>query len=121
MPGVSAAPERPQSRDEIAWVDLLGLPISRIDRQGALRQLEAFVASGRPHLILTADASAVAIAADDAEFRALWRGADLVTPDSTGILWAARRCGVPLPERVSGVDLAEQLCRIAARDRFGVF
>jgi N-acetylglucosaminyldiphosphoundecaprenol N-acetyl-beta-D-mannosaminyltransferase len=121
MPAVSAAPERPDSCETIATVDLLGLPISRVDRSAALRQLAAFVASGRPHLVLTADASAVVIAAEDSEFRAIWRRADLVTPDSAGILWAARQFGRPLPERVSGVDLAEQLCRMAAAQEFGVF
>ena len=42
---------------------------------------------------------------------AIWRRADLVTPDSTGVLWAARRSGFPLAERVSGVELAEELCQ----------
>src|SRR5438477_8765025 len=101
MPGVSAAPERLERCDTIPCVDLLGLPVSRVDRRAAMRQIAQFLASGRPHLILTADASGVVIAADDAEFRAIWRRADMVTPDSTGILWAARRFGDPLSERVS--------------------
>jgi len=118
---VSAAPKRPECRTPIRSVDLLGLPISRVDRSETLRLLGEFMTSGRPHLILTADASAVVIAAEDAAFRSIWRRADLVTPDSSGILWAARRFGDPFAERVSGVDLAEQLCRIAANGGHGVF
>jgi N-acetylglucosaminyldiphosphoundecaprenol N-acetyl-beta-D-mannosaminyltransferase len=109
-------------RDEVApSLDLIGLPVSRIDGQGALRRLEEFLASGTPHMVLTADASAVVIAAQDPEFAAIWRRADLVTPDSAGILWAARRLGSPLRERVSGVELAERLCQMSAARGFGVF
>src|SRR3954452_12234099 len=97
--------------DEGSWIEILGLPVSRVNCAGALAVLADFIRSGKPHLVLTADASAVVIAAGDPEFASIWRRADLVTPDSTGILWAARRLGHPLSERVSGVELAEELCR----------
>jgi len=37
-------------------------------------------------------------------------GADLVTPDSEGVLWACKRQGKPMPERVSGVDMVDRIC-----------
>ena len=103
------------------WVHVLDVPISRVNNQEALAILTEFVRSGEPHLVVTADASAVVTAAQDPEFRAVIEGADLVTPDSAGILWAARRLGRPLPERVSGVDLAGQLCELAGKFGWGVF
>src|SRR5688572_3679732 len=103
------------------WVNVLDVPISRVNNQEALAILTEFVQNGEPHLVVTADASAVVIAAGDPEFRAILNSADLVTPDSAGILWAARRLGRPLPERVSGVDLAEQLCELAGKHGWGVF
>src|ERR1051326_7735702 len=114
---MTIAPERRPTAPVLpmGWVQILDVPISRVNHQEAVAILTAFVESGEPHLVVTADASAVVIAAGDPEFRAIVNGADLVTPDSTGILWAARRLGRPLPERVSGVDLAEQLCELAGR------
>lgn len=105
----------------IEWVELLDVPISRVDQEQALSILVEFVHSGKPHLVVTADAAGVVTAAKDAEFRAIMRSADLVTPDSAGILWAARRFGTPLPERVSGVDLVERLCALAAKHGWSVF
>jgi N-acetylglucosaminyldiphosphoundecaprenol N-acetyl-beta-D-mannosaminyltransferase len=105
----------------IERVRVLDVPISKVNNQQALALLTEFVRSGEPHLVVTADASGVVTAARDAEFRAVVEGADLVTPDSTGILWAARRLGRPLPERVSGVDLAERLCELAGQFGWGVF
>jgi N-acetylglucosaminyldiphosphoundecaprenol N-acetyl-beta-D-mannosaminyltransferase len=109
----------PQSK--IQNVKVLDVPISRVNQEEAMEILAGFVRSGEPHMVVTADASAAVIAAGDAEFRSIVNAADLVTPDSTGILWAARRLGRPLPERVSGVDLAERLCELAGRHGWGVF
>jgi N-acetylglucosaminyldiphosphoundecaprenol N-acetyl-beta-D-mannosaminyltransferase len=105
----------------IETIDLLGMKVSRVTRARALEVLQEFIASGDPHLVVTADASGHVIAAGDPEFLRIVNGADLVTPDSTGILWAARKLGTPLEERVSGVDLAEQLCAESGRKGYGVY
>jgi N-acetylglucosaminyldiphosphoundecaprenol N-acetyl-beta-D-mannosaminyltransferase len=111
----------PVSEAGIPQIDLLGMRVSRVTRAEGFDILLRFIESGRPHLVVTADASAHVIAASDPEFRRVVAGADLVTPDGTGLLWASRRLGNPLPERVSGVDLAEQLCAESARRGFGIY
>jgi N-acetylglucosaminyldiphosphoundecaprenol N-acetyl-beta-D-mannosaminyltransferase len=105
----------------IESMDLLGMRVSRVTRDEALETLQRFIRSARPHLVVTADASMHVIAGRDAEFLRIVNRADLVTPDSTGVLWAARKLGTPLAERVSGVDLAEQLCAESARRGYGVY
>lgn len=103
------------------WISILGVRVTRLTHAETMSRLEAFIESGTPHLVVTADSSGIVTASEDAEFREIVNRADLVTPDSTGILWAARRQGTPLPERVSGCDLAEQLCALAARRGYRVF
>lgn len=41
--------------------------------------------------------------------KALINSADLVTPDGSGVLWAAAKYGVAIRERVCGIDLLEEL------------
>jgi N-acetylglucosaminyldiphosphoundecaprenol N-acetyl-beta-D-mannosaminyltransferase len=106
---------------EIPWIDLLGMRISRLNRRQTLEFLQDFIRSGEPHLVVTADASGHVIASGDPEYLRIVNEAALVTPDSTGILWAAKRLGTPLEERVSGVDLAEQLCAGSAARGYGVY
>jgi len=105
----------------IPTLDLLGMRISRLGRAATLEALQRFIAAGTPHLVVTADASGHVIAARDPDYLRIVNGAALVTPDSTGILWAARRQGTPLEERVSGVDLAEELCRESGARGYGVY
>ena len=47
--------------------------------------------------------------------------ADLVTADGAGLVWASRQLGQPLPERVTGIDLLNELCQRAADRRYRVF
>lgn len=80
-----------------------------------------FIASGTPHLVLTADASGIAQAQSDPELLQLYQQADLVTPDSVGVLWAARRLSKPISERVSGVEILDHLCGLSAERGYRLF
>lgn len=112
---------RPSPAPEIPTIDLLGMKVSRVNRAQTREILQRFIQSGEPHLVVTADASGHVIAAGDPEFLRIVNNADLVTPDSTGVLWAAKRLGTPLEERVSGVELAEDLCRESAERGYGIY
>jgi N-acetylglucosaminyldiphosphoundecaprenol N-acetyl-beta-D-mannosaminyltransferase len=47
--------------------------------------------------------------------------ASLVVADGQPLVWASRLRDNPLPERVTGVDLVEELCGLAAKEGFGVY
>lgn len=79
-----------------------------------MERLADFVASGSPHLVVTADASGIVQAQSDAELAELYQTADLVTPDSAGVVWAMRRAGFTVPARVSGVDLVDRACGVSS-------
>lgn len=86
-----------------------------------LAEIERFVKEGGPHLVVTADAAGIVQSSEDPELRAIYAQADLVTPDSVGVLWAAKRQGEALPERVSGVDLVDRICDLSARKGYRLF
>ena len=112
-PGVEVAP-----RD---CVRILGVPIDCITMDQTLEKIEGFLTSHRSHLVVTADASAIVIAHHNFGFQTLVESADLVTPDGNGILWAAKRKGRELPERVSGVDIADRLCKLSADKGYRIY
>lgn len=114
-------PEGNRSNMSIENTSILGIKISSVDTTATLALMDAFISDGRPHMVVTADSSCVVLAQDDNELRAIVNSADLVTPDSIGIIWAARRFGHPLPERVSGADIVEHLCERAAKQGYRVF
>lgn len=88
---------------------LLGTPIDRVTFDEALEKIEQAIASGQRALVCTPDTTAIWRAQRDRALREVYERASLVTPDGTGVVWAARLLGVPLRERVSGIDLLEKL------------
>ncbi|MDW8051729.1 MAG: WecB/TagA/CpsF family glycosyltransferase [Armatimonadota bacterium] len=94
-------------------VRVLGVRVHAVRMEEALCRIEQLIQQREPSLVITADANAILLALQDAEFRALMEQAALITADGAGLLWAGRRLGQPFPERVSGVDLVEQLVRLS--------
>ena len=74
-----------------------------------------------PRHIVTADASMAVIARRDPDLRDIVAGADLVTPDGAGILWASRLLRTPITHKVSGVDLVGHACRLSAERGWRIF
>lgn len=100
-------------------VDLLGLPVHPVTMQQAVllveRAVEARIGTrGAPFHHVALNASKFVYAADRVDLAATVRAADLVTADGVGVLALARRVGVRLPERVTGIDLMDALCARAA-------
>jgi N-acetylglucosaminyldiphosphoundecaprenol N-acetyl-beta-D-mannosaminyltransferase len=107
--------------DQIPSISLLGIKVNNITMADALKAVFDFIESGSPHMIVTADASMIARAQKDDELKSTINEADLVTPDGSGIIKGARILGTPLIERVSGVDLAKEMCRMSAEQDFSIY
>jgi len=104
----------PKAPDAIQRHRLLDVCVDCATMQQALAAMERFVAERGPHHVVTLDASMCVAARTDLELRHIVLRADLVTPDSAGVLWAARRTGAPLQQRVSGVEIVERLAEMSA-------
>lgn len=101
-------------------VRIMGVEFYPITLQGAVNVLEWMMArdDGCTRLVVTANPIMVMAAQKDKEFMGILESAHLVVPDGVGILWAARKKGMELPERVTGVDLAYALLNRKPSPRF---
>ena len=102
-------------------VDMLGVPIARINMDAAVARVEEFIADRSPHMIVTSDGASIVRAHDDAEYQDIVQHADIVTADGRGVVWMARVLGLAVTDRVSGVDMMDRLCQIAAEKGYSVY
>jgi len=100
---------------------ILGVPVDVVDYDDTMRVITEYLEGDEPRLIATADASGIDIAQEDAEFMEILQTADLVTPDSIGVLWAGKRLGAGFKERVSGVELVDRLVALSAKQGHRVY
>jgi len=112
----AAEPARGRSR-----VLLGSTSIDQVDFDQAVETVRGFLHSGRPHQIVTVNLDFLSIAERNAEFRDTLNQANLAVADGMPLVWLARLRGQPLPERVTGVELVDACCDIAAESGQGVF
>jgi len=102
-------------------IPILGVPVHAVTAQEALSLVERFMAEPRLHQIATVNPEFVMAAQEDAEFRRILNAADLCLPDGVGLLYAARRLGRRLPERVPGSAFVYQMAERAAARGWPLF
>lgn len=102
-------------------LELLGAVVDGLSMDEFEQRVAEFVESGRPCRIITLNPEILYSAQTDQRLLELASGADLITADGVGIVWACRVAGRPVPERVTGIDLMLRLLRRAAAEGWEVF
>lgn len=109
---------------------ILDLPVSVTTYDEWMAQLAAWVGDFRArgddpawrlHHVCTINPEMIMIARRDPIFAAILRRAALTVPDGVGLLWAAKRQGRPLPQRVTGSDGVPRIAAEAAAHGWRVF
>jgi N-acetylglucosaminyldiphosphoundecaprenol N-acetyl-beta-D-mannosaminyltransferase len=102
-------------------VEILGLPVSAITYAEWLEWIGVWVNSRHAHHGCTINPEMIMIAQNDPNFYNILSRADLTVPDGVGLLWAARRIGKPLPERVTGSDGVPMIAAEAAKRGWRIY
>ena len=102
-------------------ITILDVPVHDVTAAETLHCIVRFIAGRTPHQLCTVNPEFIMAAQHDAEFMQVLRHAALNLPDGIGLLWAARRCGQPLRERVAGSDLVVQIADRAAAQGWRIF
>jgi N-acetylglucosaminyldiphosphoundecaprenol N-acetyl-beta-D-mannosaminyltransferase len=95
--------------------------VDQLDFDQSVEAIRGFLRAGRSHQIVTVNLDFVSIAERNTEFRELVNRSDLAVADGMPLIWLSRLRGQPLPERVTGVELVDACCDIAAESGQGVF
>lgn len=94
-------------------VEILGVNVNSLTMAQAVEVVQQFIAEKKVALVATANAEMLMRSTQDEELKDILNQADLVVPDGAGTVWAAGHLGEPMPERVAGFDLAQELMREA--------
>jgi len=94
-PSVPAAPIR----------ELFGVPVSAMTLEEALSRIDQTIARGGSLQIGVVNAAKVVNMRRNDALRQAVLTSDLILADGISVVWAGRLLGLPLPERVAGIDL----------------
>lgn len=100
---------------------ILGAYVDIVNSKQALQIIKQLLRAGNPAHIITLNAEIVYQAQNDEELLKIINGADLVTPDGIGIVWAGKKLGYPFSGRVTGIDMLYLLCEEALKETWKIY
>jgi len=113
---IQVTTDRPFSRSSI-----LGCHIDQMTLQQCVDYMDTVIQNNSRCYICMMNAAKVVKLSLDQELKELICSADLVGADGVPVVWASRLLGQPLPGRVNGTDLMEELFTLAHQRGYSLY
>jgi N-acetylglucosaminyldiphosphoundecaprenol N-acetyl-beta-D-mannosaminyltransferase len=88
---------------------ILNVPVDMVDEQEAMEIFLGLMKTEGCSMIVTPNSEIIISASKNPELRRIIEQADLIIPDGIGLVYASRIMGVPLAERVTGIDFLDAI------------
>ncbi len=99
-----------------------GIRFAAISLDDAVVRVERMLREkGNGRFVVTPNSASIIKAEMEPALLTAYEQADLVLPDGIGVVWASRLLGIPIPMRVTGVDLVERVLSRAGASGTRVF
>lgn len=102
-------------------VRVLNCDLNAATLRGATAWARDWIQSGRRGYICTVNVAILMMMRSNRKLQKFVDDASLVVADGQPLVWASRLQEQSLPERVTGIDLLDELCAVAATEGFGVY
>ena len=102
-------------------INILGISVDTYSMSETVEKIRQAVESRERMRVVTANPEMIYASDQDQRLKQLINSADVVTADGIGVVWAARRLGTPVQERVTGIDLVQALFPAANAGKWRVF
>jgi len=103
-------------------ISICGLPVDAITMQETIQLIDEAISQKKEtihHVVI--NAAKVVNAQNDAELKKSISGCDIINADGQSIVWASHFLNNPVPERVAGIDLMENLVKLSAKKGYRVY
>ncbi|MEM7717160.1 MAG: WecB/TagA/CpsF family glycosyltransferase [Cyanobacteria bacterium P01_A01_bin.68] len=102
-------------------VEILNCRYDALNFEQTLNWATKWIHADRKGYIATVNVAISMMMHSDSELQKYIDNASLVVADGQPIIWISNLFNLSLPQRVTGIDLAEGLCAIAGQEKFRVF
>ena len=100
---------------------ILNTYVNAISMDETIAEVERIIKAGKPTQHVVINALKVNLMNEDPELQKIVNACPLINADGASIVWAAKKLGVPLTERVAGIDLFENLVKLAAEKGYKIY
>lgn len=100
---------------------ILNTYVNAISMDETIAEVEKIIKAGKPTQHVVINALKVNLMNENEELRKIVNACPLINADGASIVWAAKQLGIPLTERVAGIDLFENLVKLAAEKGYKIY
>ena len=102
-------------------VPILNTYIDALTMDETISEVEKIIARGVPTQHVVINANKVNLMNEDPELKRIVNECPLINADGISILWAAKVLGLPIKERVTGIDLFLNLVKVASEKGYKIY
>lgn len=102
-------------------VTLFGIEMDNLSMNETLHLIEQNILENKTLHYADLNADKVVTLQNDSFLKKIYEDTDIINADGKSIIWAANILGKPLKERVTGIDLMQQLMKLAYNKGFKVY
>ena len=102
-------------------VPILNTYIDALTMEETISEVEKIIARGVPTQHVVINANKVNLMNEDPELKRIVNECPLINADGISILWAAKVLGLPIKERVTGIDLFLNLVKVASEKGYKIY
>ena len=110
-----------KNREDVKRYPILNTYVNAISMEETIEAVEAIIKEGKPTQHVVINASKVNLMEKDEKLRKIVNDCPIINADGASIVWAAKVLGVPLTERVTGIDLFLKLVEIANEKQYKIY
>ena len=100
---------------------IMSCPIDSLNMDQTIGRIEQYIKEGKPRQHVVVNVAKIVEMRNDPYLREIIASCDLINADGMPVVWASRLLGQPLPERVAGVDLFQNLVKLCAEKNYRPF
>lgn len=100
---------------------VLNTYVNTLSMDDTIAEVEKIIAARKPTQHVVINALKVNLMNEDPNLRNIVNACPLINADGASIVWAAKKLGVPLKERVAGIDLFLNLVKVAAEKGYKIY
>lgn len=109
------------TRADMKRYPILNTYVNALSMEETIDCVERIIANRTPVQHVVINAAKVNLINQDSALREIVNACPLINADGASIVWAAKTLGIPLKERVTGVDLFLRLVELAEQKRYSIY
>lgn len=102
-------------------LQVLGVPVHKVNMNEALNKAIDFIEGDKKSVIYTPNSEIVMMAKENAELLKVIKKSDMTIPDGIGLVLASKIMKNPLSERVTGIDLMENILKYCNQNKKSIY